>query len=240
MSTYEIDPAGVTDTGHVRPTNQDQLLIEGDLVAVADGMGGGPRGEVASRLAVDTMKEAFAADPTATGLVDAVGAANRAVWERADADPGLQGMGTTIAAVALVADGVEHRLAVVNVGDSRVYLLRQGQLSRLTTDHSEVAELVRAGELSEDDARTHARRHILTRVMGVGPEVEPNVSEAEPARGDRLLLCSDGLFNELDEDEIADVLRADTEPNETADRLVELANDRGGSDNITAVVVDLR
>jgi protein phosphatase len=236
---YELRPGGATDTGNVRVTNQDRLLVDGDLVAVADGMGGHQAGEVASQLAIQVLREGFAADPTATGLVAAVHAANRAVWESGEADPGLRGMGTTIAAVALVTDDGEERLAVVNVGDSRAYLLHDGELRRLTADHSLVAELVRAGQISEAEARTHPRRNILTRVLGVAEEIEPFVAWAAPVRGDRLLLCSDGLFNELDEPEITAVLTTVAEPGAAAGRLVELANDHGGNDNITAVVLDI-
>jgi serine/threonine protein phosphatase PrpC len=239
MSTYELHPGGVTDIGNVRATNQDQLLVEGDLVAVADGMGGHRAGEVASQLAVQALREGFAVDPTAAGLVEAVHEANRTVWERAEADPALHGMGTTIAAVALVTEEGENRLAIVNVGDSRTYLLQQSQLSRLSADHSLVADLVRAGELTEEEARTHPRRNILTRVLGAGPDIEPHVSQAVPARGDRLLLCSDGLFNEIDEPEIAAVLSTVTEPSDAADQLVQRAKEHGGSDNITAVVLDI-
>jgi serine/threonine protein phosphatase PrpC len=239
MPTYEFRHGGVTDVGNVRAANQDQFLTEGVLVVVADGMGGRNRGEIASRLAVETLKEAFAADPTAEGLVEAARAANRAVWEQAEAEPDLQGMGTTIAAAARVTDGGEERLAIVNVGDSRVYLLRQGQFSRLSSDHSLVADLVRAGELSEADARAHPERHVLTSVLGVGPDIDPHVASARLARGDRLLLCSDGLFNELSDDEISATLEAIAEPDAAADQLVRLAKDHGGSDNITAVVVDI-
>jgi protein phosphatase len=239
MSTYEFRHSGVTDIGKVRAANQDQFLTEGVLVAVADGMGGRNRGEVASRLAADTLREAFAADRTVEGLVEAVGAANRAVWEQAEGDPDLQGMGTTIAAAARVTDGGEQRLAIVNVGDSRVYLLRQGQLSRLSSDHSLVADLVGAGELSEADARVHPERHVLTSALGVRPDIAPHVATTGLARGDRLLLCSDGLFNELSDEEISMSLDAIAEPNAAADELVRLAKDHGGSDNITVVVVDI-
>jgi protein phosphatase len=239
MSQYQLRHAGVTDTGHVRPTNQDQLIAEGDLVAVADGMGGHGGGEVASRLAVDALREAFAADPSAPGLVEAVRRANAAVWAHAEAHPDLVGMGTTIAAVARVSVGGDDRLAVVNVGDSRAYLLQDGRLTRLSSDHSLVAELVRAGELSEDEARTHPERHILTLAVGVAPDVEPHAVEAVPTRGDRLLLCSDGLFNELPDDEITAILVAVADPAEAAARLVERANEEGGHDNITAVVLDV-
>ena len=239
MSAYRLRHGGVTDIGNVRATNQDQLLAEGELVAVADGMGGHNGGEIASRLAVATVRETFSADPTADGLVDAVRAANRAVWERADADPDLHGMGTTIAAAARVTIRGEERLAVVNVGDSRAYRLREGSLSRMSSDHSMVADLVRAGEVSEADARTHPDRHVLTRVLGVGPDIEPHVADGDLARGDRLLLCSDGLVNELGDDEITATLAAFVDPDEAANGLVQLAKDHGGNDNITAVVVDI-
>jgi protein phosphatase len=236
---YELRPGGVTDTGNVRESNQDQLLTAGDLVAVADGMGGHRAGEVASRLAVDTLQAAFDDDPTADGLVAAVLAANQAVWERSEAEPELRGMGTTIAAVALVADGGAKALAIVNVGDSRAYLLEQGGLRRLTSDHSLVAELVRAGEITEDEARIHPHRNVLTRALGVAAEIEPYVGRAAPVRGDRLLLCSDGLFNELDEAQIAAVLAEVADPTDAATRLVDEAKLHGGNDNITALVLDI-
>jgi PPM family protein phosphatase len=236
MSQLEMRHGGVTDTGNVRTSNQDQLLAEGDLVAVADGMGGHRAGEVASRLAVDVLRDTFDVDPTADGLVAAVLAANRAVWERGEAEPELRGMGTTIAAVALVAG---KALAVVNVGDSRAYLLQDGRLQQLTADHSLVADLLRAGAISEDEARDHPRRNVLTQVLGMGPEVEPHVALAEPARGDRLLLCSDGLFNELDDDRIAAILASVPDPTDAAARLVDEANAAGGADNITALVLDI-
>jgi PPM family protein phosphatase len=236
MAELEMRHGGATDTGNVRTSNQDQLFAEGDLVAVADGMGGHAAGEVASRLAVDVLRDTFDADPTADGLLAAVVAANQAVWERSEAEPGLRGMGTTIAAVALVAG---KALAVVNVGDSRAYLLQDGRLRQLTADHSLVAELVRAGAISEDEARTHPRRNVLTQVLGMGPDVEPHVALAEPVRGDRLLLCSDGLFNELDDDRIAAILAEVPEPAGAAARLVDEANGAGGADNITALVLDI-
>jgi len=235
MSSYQLIHAGVTDTGNVRETNQDQLLADGDLVAVADGMGGHRAGEVASRLAIDALRDAFAADPTADGLVAAVHAANRAVWEQSEADPALHGMGTTLVAVALVGAS----LAVVNVGDSRAYLLQDGRLRRLTSDHSLVAELVRSGAISEDEARTHPRRNILTQVLGVTDSISPYVGEAIPERGERLLLCSDGLFNELDEPQIAAILTEVADPTTAATRLVDAANHAGGTDNITALILDI-
>jgi serine/threonine protein phosphatase PrpC len=237
--SYELRHAGVTDIGNVRATNEDLFLAEGKLIAVADGMGGHRGGQVASRLAVERLKEAFTADPSADGLIEAVRAANRAVWEQAEADPALHGMGTTIAAAAWVTESGKEHLAVVNVGDSRIYLLRAGQLSRLSADHSLVADLVRSGDISEADARTHPERHILTQALGVAPDIDPHVTDIGLARGDRLLLCSDGLFNELGDDQITSTLTAVTDPHEAADQLVQRAKDHGGNDNITAVVVDI-
>lgn len=178
-----IKPAGVTDIGNVRATNEDYLLAEGDLFAVADGMGGLGRGDVASRLAVETLRESFSADPTSAGLVESVRQANKAVWEESEANPKLGGMGTTIAAVALVAEDGENRLAIVNVGDSRVYLLHDNQLRRLSSDHSLVADLVRSGKITEEDADAHPERHVLTRALGIELEADPYVSHTRPREG---------------------------------------------------------
>ncbi|MEM8925528.1 MAG: protein phosphatase 2C domain-containing protein [Actinomycetota bacterium] len=233
-----ITPAGVTDAGHVRPVNQDCFGADDDLFVVADGMGDQGRGETASRLATAALRASFAADPTATGLIRAVSAANTAVWERAQSEPQLAGMGTTIAAVARVGDDGD-RLVVVNVGDSRVYLFRDGRLTRLSADHSLVADLVRSGEISEAEATDHPERHRLTHAVGVGPHVAPHVSHTMATPSDRLLLCSDGLFNEITPEEITEVLAIEAATDAAADRLVTLANANGGSDNITAVVLDV-
>jgi protein phosphatase len=240
MSAYQLSHAGVTVTGQVRLTNEDRFLAEGELIAVADGMGGHASGDLASRLAVETLQEVFAADTTAEGLARAVQAANQVIWERAEADPLVRGMGTTVAAAARVAIGGEERLAIANVGDSRAYRLREGRLERLSSDHSLVADLVRAGELTEDQARDHPNRNILTRALGVGPEIEAHLVDTDLARDDRLLLCSDGLFNELTDDEIVEVLGSVAGPDAAAAELVQRANDHGGHDNITAVVADIR
>src|SRR5262245_19531293 len=193
---------GESHAAALRHLQRAEEAQKGELAAVADGLGGHNRGEVASRLAMEAVKEAFSADPTAEGLLDAVRAANRIVWERAEADVELHGMGTTIAAAARVMVGGEQRLVVVNVGDSRAYRLGGGELGRLSSEHSLVGELVRAGELTEADARAHPDRHVLSQALGVAPEIEPHVADADLARGDRLLLWSDGLFNELADDEI--------------------------------------
>jgi protein phosphatase len=148
-------------------------------------------------------------------------------------------MGTTLTAIGVVTGTGGKTLAVVNVGDSRAYLIQGGTAQCITTDDSLVGDLVRAGELTESEARTHPQRSILTKALGVGPDVQPHLVRVDPASGDRLLLCTDGLFNELDEGEIGSVLSSVKDPNEAAVELVRLANSRGGSDNVSVVVVDI-
>ena len=231
---------GASDVGMVRSSNQDQLLVADALFAVADGMGGHAAGEVASLTAIEALRAAFDGNPTADGLAQAVRQANRAVWDRAHEQRALRGMGTTLTAVALVAGESEDEvLAVVNVGDSRAYLLRDGHLDQLTDDHSVPAELRRAGRLSPSEAARHPQRNVLTRALGVDPDVEVDCFRVAPYRGDRLVLASDGLSNEVADDEIAHVLRTEPEPEAAAGELVRLAREGGGSDNITVVVVDV-
>jgi serine/threonine protein phosphatase PrpC len=228
-----------TDVGRIRQNNEDSLLVSSPLFAVADGMGGHAAGEVASGIAVETLAERFRADHSANGLADAVRAANRAVWERAQAEHQLRGMGTTLTAVALVEDGDEEVLAVVNVGDSRAYRMQDGTLEQLTEDHSLVEELVRSGRLSSDEAHDHPQKHVLTRVLGIEAEVDVDCFRVVPAKGDRFLLASDGLFNEVGDDGIAATLSRLADPDEAARTLVDMAKKAGGADNITVVVVDV-
>ncbi|HVF76020.1 MAG TPA: Stp1/IreP family PP2C-type Ser/Thr phosphatase [Acidimicrobiales bacterium] len=228
-----------TDVGRVRQNNEDNLLIASPLFAVADGMGGHAAGEVASGIAVEALGSGFDANRTASGLADAVRAANRAVWERAQQQSDLRGMGTTLTAVALVDDDGQDVLAVVNVGDSRAYRLQGGDLEQLTEDHSLVEELVRTGRISAAEAQVHPQKHVLTRVLGVDADVEVDCFRVIPYEGDRFLLASDGLFNEVDDRTIASVLRSTADPDEAAAKLVELAKANGGNDNITVVVVDV-
>src|SRR5437870_10578968 len=148
-------------------------------------------------------------------------------------------MGTTMTALALVEEDGEERLAVVNVGDSRAYLLQQGELSQLTEDHSLVEELVREGRLSPEDAIDHPQRSMITRALGLEPDVEVDSWQLLPFAGDRVLLCSDGLTNEISDDRIESTLRRLGDPQEAADELVRLARDAGGGDNITVIVVDV-
>ena len=228
-----------TDTGQVRANNQDAVLIAEPVFAVADGMGGHAAGEIASQVAVESLQESEVT--SLDSLVEAVREANRSVWQRASDDPELHGMGTTLCAVALLPGeaGGGEQIAVVNVGDSRVYQLHDGELTQLTDDHSLVEDLVREGRLSPQEARTHPQRNILTRVLGNDSDVEVDSWLVDPHRGDRFLLCSDGLFNEVDDDKIASVLRRLADPDEAAHELVTLAIQAGGRDNVSVVVVDV-
>ena len=231
--------AGATDVGRVRTSNEDKLLIAEPLFAVADGMGGHAAGEVASEVAMEALLMAFDGNRSSPGLVDAARHANRAVWEQSRNRSDLRGMGTTMTAVALVDEGDEEVLAVANVGDSRAYLLRDGELLQVTDDHSVPEELRRAGRLTAEQAATDPRRHVLTRVLGVDPEVEVDTFQLVPYKGDRLLLASDGLFGEISDEEIASILRRRSNPERVAQQLVTMAKDAGGADNITVVVIDV-
>jgi protein phosphatase len=228
-----------TDVGRVRTNNEDSYLVHEPLFAVADGMGGPAAGEVASEIAVSTLRAAFQTDHSRDSLADAVRLANRAVFDRARDDPALRGMGTTLTAVALVEESGDDVLAVVNVGDSRAYRMRDGELEQLTEDHSLVEEMVRTGRLSADEATTHPQRHIITRALGIEPDVEVDCFAITPFAGDRYLLASDGLTNEMEDREIASVLRRTTDPQRAAEELVSHARQSGGRDNITVVVVDV-
>jgi PPM family protein phosphatase len=202
-------------------------------------MGGHAGGEVASRLAVDTLTFAFGTNPTGAGLAEAVTEANRVVFERSLENQELRGMGTTMTAAALVNEDGSDGITLVNVGDSRAYRLHAGELTQITVDHSLAEEMVRTGEISESEAAVHPHRHILTRALGVADEVAVDLWRIRPTRGDRFLLCSDGLTNELDPPQIAEVLTTVPDPQVAADLLVRAARTHGGSDNITVVVIDV-
>lgn len=241
-----IRAAAASHTGYIRTNNEDLAVVSSDLAAIADGMGGHLGGEVAARTAIEELIESFQRDRTAAGLVSAVRRANQAIWKRSRSDRSLHGMGTTLTATALVAgdgsnEAAEH-LALVNVGDSRAYKLERGDppsLSRLTEDHSLVEEMVRQGEISPAEAAVHPHRHVLTRALGIDPEVDVDIWDLDPAPGTRILLCSDGLTDDVPEEEIARVLASSEDPQQTASRLVDLALSHGGMDNVTVVVVDV-
>lgn len=223
--------------------NQDAVLAGPRIFAVADGMGGHAAGDVASSLAVATLARAAGEDQrlSAGDVLAAVEEANRRIL--AEAEGGREGMGTTLALVAAVAseEAGADSLALVNIGDSRIYRLPPdgGQLEQMTQDHSVVAELLAAGEITADEARTHPERNAITRVLGLhaGAEVDHWTRRAVP--GERFLLCSDGLVNELGDDEIGEVLRTTGSPSAAAERLLERALDAGAVDNVSVVIVDV-
>ncbi len=227
-----------TDTGRVRTKNEDSNLVADNLFAVADGMGGHQGGEVASALAIQTL-QAHAPGPSIESLREGIQLANRVIFDKAGSAEELHGMGTTLCAVRLVDTSGGQVVAWANVGDSRIYLFRDGELTQLSEDHSLVQNLVRDGQLTKDAAAVHPQRNIVTRVLGIELDVDVDIDTVIPYRGDRYLLCSDGLFDEIDENQIAGVLRRLADPKEASAELVRLANEHGGRDNITALVVDV-
>lgn len=232
--------AAATDVGRRRRANEDRYALapELGLYLVADGMGGHNAGQVASELAAESALRAVrtlrgASMSLSEKLRYAVSAANQDVFQAGQDQPELAGMGTTLVAL-LAGDG---RAALAHVGDSRAYLLRSDRFRQLTDDHSLVGELVRRREISEDAARAHPHRHVLTRALGVRPTVEPDLAELSPEAGDVFVLCSDGLTGHVRDAEIAEIVAGGGEPQAAVDHLVSLANERGGEDNITVVMV---
>jgi protein phosphatase len=226
-----------SDVGKVRQANEDSYLARAPLFAVADGMGGHLAGDVASATAVEviTNESSGASIDDPQTLSSLLRAANRAIWEKARTDPALKGMGTTCTLV-MIEDG---RAEVAHVGDSRAYLLRDGQLRQLTEDHTLVSRMVKEGRLREEEAARHPQRSIITRALGVDADVEVDLDPLELAGGDRLLLNSDGLTSMVDPRRVKQILVDERDPQLAADRLVEIANEAGGEDNITVVVVDV-
>ncbi len=225
-----------TDVGKVRTRNEDSYLVDAPLYVVADGMGGHRGGDVASQLTVETLRDARPEwGPPGGELMEAVRNANRVVYDRSAADRDLRGMGTTVTALQIAGDAGR----IVHVGDSRAYLLRDGSLQQLTQDHTLVQQMVDEGQLDADDAERHPARHIMTRALGVEPQVQIDELTLDLHTGDRLLLCSDGLSGMLTSDDIRALLGRDSDAQETAEALVALAVERGGEDNVTVVVVDV-
>jgi serine/threonine protein phosphatase PrpC len=243
-----------THVGRVRGNNEDNYRIVAalNLFVLSDGIGGQANGEVASALAVDTIVahclESSANGSTGNGneplagvsdrtnhLVGAASLANRAIRDAAAQDPQLQGMGATV--VAAWIDGLQ--LSLVHVGDSRAYLLRNNILISLTADHTLVAEQVRNGILTPEQAQTNPLRRLLIRALGASEEVEIDIREQKLQNGDILLLCTDGLTGMVPEPEIAEILQNDRDAQSTADRLVASANEHGGEDNVTVILVQI-
>lgn len=224
--------AARTTIGRVRDFNEDAVLAEEGLAVVADGMGGHPGGEMAAALAVELVQAGFSGR-SVDELRASVRAANMAIWRQAHGTSEFEGMGATVCAAGLTDDG---HVAVVHVGDSRAYLVREGALRQLTDDHSVTAELVRRGELRASEALDHPHHGVLTRVLGGGTGVDPDSVIQTVVDGDRFVLCTDGLFNEVPAEEIAALTAAAEDAESAADALVERALVSGGRDNVSVVV----
>jgi serine/threonine protein phosphatase PrpC len=231
----KLAAASATDQGRVRGNNEDAFLVDDDraLFAVADGMGGHRGGEVASHTAIEALRAAVA---NGTPLHAAITRANLAVLARAAGDDELTGMGTTLTAVIAVGG---RQLLIGHVGDSRAYVLHDGELRRATDDHSLVEELVREGRLTPEQAEAHPQRAIVTRALGVDDDVDVDLYTLEVDAGDRVVLCSDGLTTMVRERDIERLARTEPDPQNLADAFVRAANDAGGEDNITVVVIDV-
>ena len=241
--------AGLTDVGRRREHNQDnvahyvppdenELAAKGALFVVCDGMGGHAAGEVASELGVNAIRDVYYStnqEDIIDNIASAIKAANESIYQYAQQHPESKGMGTTCVAV-LIHGG---RAYFVNIGDSRAYLVRDGDMRQVTFDHSWVAEQVKAGLLTEEQARTHAHRNVITRSLGTGPSVTADLFVESLKQGDRILLCSDGLHGYVDEHEIRREMLTLSDPEEGVKSLVDMANDNGGPDNITALVIQL-
>jgi PPM family protein phosphatase len=246
-----VESFGITDVGRQRQHNEDAYLVDDEihLYLVADGMGGHAAGEVASRLAVETISEFIVHTVEDDGtwpheyneqfsrntnrLLSAMIIANTRLIEAMKQDARLRGMGTTV--VACLLD--ENRASIAHVGDSRAYLIRQEGLSRITSDHSWVFEQVRAGMLTEAEAEKHPLRNVITRALGGGNSVVPEAAEIDLEEGDLLLLCSDGLTGMVSEEDILRIVTEHESLDEACRTLVDRANEQGGNDNITAVLV---
>jgi protein phosphatase len=237
-TTGAIVAALATHVGRVREHNEDAGLVLPHLVAVADGMGGHAAGEVASGLAVEALRPlGESAQRPPHEVLDGVVAANRAILDSAARHPEQTGMATTLAGLAQVVVDGSPQWVVFNIGDSRVYRALDGRLAQVTEDHSEVAELVAMGMLTPDEALTHPARNIVTRCLGRDPLEPVDSWLLSPERGERFLLCTDGLTNELRDPQIGRVLLDGDDPQVIADRLVAAAVEAGGRDNVTVVVV---
>jgi PPM family protein phosphatase len=231
------DQATRTDTGRQRSANEDSLFTRAPLFVVADGMGGAQAGEVASKTAAESFDRELSPAPPERLLRETIEAANRTIHERAQSDPDLAGMGTTI--TAAIVDPESEEVAIGHVGDSRAYRLRGSKFERLTRDHSLVEEMRRKGQLTAAQAEDHPQRSIITRALGPEPEVEVDLQTVPAQAGDVFLLCSDGLTTMLDDEQIGQILLRATSMAAAVRALVDEANRAGGRDNITVVAFHL-
>ncbi|MHB8379315.1 MAG: protein phosphatase 2C domain-containing protein [Acidimicrobiales bacterium] len=231
--------AAATDIGLVRQSNQDALFADDTLAIIADGMGGHQAGEVAAAMSIELVRQGFRKSQNVEGLIEAIQSANTAVVNDAQENPAHFGMGTTIIAIGLtydLADVVTPTL--VHVGDSRAYQIRDGALRQLSEDHSVAEEWVRMGRLTPEEAAVHPRRHQLTRGVGVEDTISIDVASINAAAGDRILLCSDGLSNELDGDTLVRLASAPNGLELAVERLVSAAKVAGGRDNISVILIE--
>lgn len=241
----ELRWGATTHQGRVRQGNEDAFMACPNLFVVADGMGGHNAGEVASAMAVASLSAGAGQgikSPSELELL--IRSANAAIYTASTTYADQRGMGTTITAIARLNNdesesGKRFELAIANVGDSRTYLKRNNELLRVTLDHSYVQALVNEGFISIAEARVHPRRNIVTRALGIESDVEVDISVVEVQHGDRFVLCSDGLVDEADDEEIDTVLYSHETPQMAAEDLVTLANDHGGRDNTTVIVIDV-
>lgn len=224
-----------TDIGCLRDHNEDSLIVAPPLFAVADGMGGHAAGEIASEIAVNVLAERAPEHPDGEALARAVVDANREVIRASHDGRGREGMGTTMTAAMLEGE----RLVIAQVGDSRAYLLHQGKLQQLTRDHSLMADMIEAGQLTPEEARTHPQRSVITRALGSDAHLHPDIYEINVETGDRLLICSDGLSGMIFDDQIENTLRRVQDPQRCASQLVNEAIAAGGHDNVTVIVADV-
>jgi PPM family protein phosphatase len=231
--------AAATDTGLVRQNNQDAVYVDDTLAIIADGMGGHAAGEVAAAMAIDAVRRGYQENATVEGLVESIQYANRVVVADARENPEHFGMGTTVIAVGLTTD-LDGRIfpTLLHVGDSRAYQLRDGALRQLSDDHSVAEEWVRMGRLTPEEAAVHPRRHQLTRGVGVEDTISIDVSSIDAVVGDRLLLCSDGLSNELNADTLARIASAPNGLEMAVEQLVAAARVAGGHDNISVILLE--
>jgi PPM family protein phosphatase len=233
-----VQSAGVSDTGRRRRRNEDSYVVRPPLFAVADGMGGAQAGELASRLATEALAGSGdgAAKSAEERVLERIRAANRSVYDRSHADTAVSGMGTTMTVACVDGEDV----VVGHVGDSRAYLVRDGEIEQLTHDHSLVGELVRSGELSPEEAEGHPQRSVITRALGTDPDVEIDAFTLVGQPGDIVLLCSDGLTTMVSDDDILETIEAHrADLHAAAEQLVSRANRGGGDDNITVVCFEL-
>lgn len=234
----------ITDIGKKRSFNQDYAWMTTDeigklpnLFIVADGMGGHKAGDLASRFTVETLINNIknsSSDNPITIINDAIVNANTLLLEKAAESEDYEGMGTTLVVCTIIGES----MYVANVGDSRLYLY-DGKLSQITRDHSLVEEMVALGKLNRDEARTHKRKNVITRAIGGGKEVMADFFEAELTAGNRIIMCSDGLSNMVDDGEIEQILSLNLPIEDKAKRLIDMANESGGADNIAVVIVEL-